>query len=60
MISTEFGKISGVVLMRAKGPASHYLERPHLGFELNMSSADGTSSRTSHGPPANKEKINLC
>jgi hypothetical protein len=35
--------------MAVEGPESHYLDRPHFGFMLNMASG------TSHSPPANKE-----
>jgi hypothetical protein len=35
--------------MRGEGPESHYLETPHLGFMLNMTSG------TCHSSPANKE-----
>jgi hypothetical protein len=34
-----------------EGPASHYLEKRHFAFMLNMSSGS---------PPANKEEINMC
>jgi hypothetical protein len=43
-----------VVPAKAEGPPSHYLERCHFGFLLNICSG------TSCSPPANKEKINLC
>jgi hypothetical protein len=39
---TEAACLSHVVLKRFEGCALHYLERPYLGFILNMSSAAGT------------------
>jgi hypothetical protein len=48
-----------VALTRAEGSESHYLDRPHLGFMQNVTSAVHPCSSTCHSPPANKEKINL-
>jgi hypothetical protein len=53
----EVASSRSAVLVKVKGCVSHYLERPLLGFILNISPMRA-SSRTSHSSPANKEEMN--